>query len=291
MTIAAGFVNANGVLICADTLIGNEVQSSYRSKIIGSPLSDGAALFAYSGAEAFSEGTIQRCLTALRKHSGKPRTCDEIVDAMRKLWANCYRQANGNKTTYDQVLIAVQSNAEQKTALYYSDNTYISRSPVAYKCIGCGDYLCKYLLDSGPPLGGALYSLKRTYEGAMSALGHIKRAMPQSVAGNIIAANLFSDGRLYVFSLAEAEDIEFYSKVMYDQNRSLEQFFLNHDTVSSELFKQMSDNCHKLFCEMRDSWASKRGTRRIDRPPEAYDLMRAFNAIGPLNPQPPRPDE
>src|ERR1035441_4643158 len=88
MTIVAGFVNRSGVLLCADTLVGDSQQSSYRSKIIGSRFQDGEALFGYCGVLGFSESAIQRCADVLERYRGRPRKIPAIVDSIRKLWTS-----------------------------------------------------------------------------------------------------------------------------------------------------------------------------------------------------------
>ena len=67
MTIVAGFVHENGVLVCSDTLLANSTNAKYGAKIFPVLFNDGRALIGFSGLEVFAQGAIEQIQASQRR--------------------------------------------------------------------------------------------------------------------------------------------------------------------------------------------------------------------------------
>ena len=279
MTIAAGFVNRSGVLLCADTLVGDSQQSSYRSKIIGSRFQDGEALFGYCGVLGFSESAIQRCADVLERYRGRPRTIPAIVDSIRKIWTSACRDSHGQQTSYDQIVMAVHSKEGREVALYYSSDGVLAQSTTGFECIGCGDFMCRHLLG-GDVYCGLQADLQRVFELAMCCVARVKAAMPTAIGGNLMAANLGNDGALKLFAKLEIEWVEQYS-LKFEQLASYAAFAFTEMAENSDaVFERVLKELNRESRSMREQWRAERaryGKGKFGMPPEeAYDLRYLF---------------
>jgi len=278
MTIVAGFVNDQGVLMCSDTLVGDGIQSSYRSKIIGVPFVDGKALFGYAGEMVFSESAIQRCADVLRRYNGNERDLSTIIDSIREPWAQSYRQSHGKDTTYDQIIASIFSTAENDVALYHSANHAIAQSYSSFECIGCGDVVCKHILG-GSPLCGRGVDLERVFECAIRACSHVKAAMPTAVGGNLVAVNLGRDGVVKVYAKQEIEWIEQYTLKFDELARML---FLSFTAFRDNdvMFDQTLDYFRQQLCVLRAEWKTARSGYPSGKfgfpPPEIMNMWNTF---------------
>jgi hypothetical protein len=207
MTIAAGFLHRGGILLCCDTLIGNEETAYYSSKITLVPFSDGTVGFAFSGSVPFLEATIQACERVLKAYNGAPRAHATIVDSIRKVWLKEYNAHKMKDYPDPRVILAVHSKLDG-VGMYYSSGTSIAESTRGHVCIGFGEPLASYLIGD--------YSEWTSEEDATSIaicmLARVKEALPHGCGGDSLLLHISKTGQCKAEGRKKTAAIEGHSK-------------------------------------------------------------------------------
>lgn len=276
MTIAAGFVNRDGVLLCADTMTTDGGTSViYRSKIIPVYFNDGKAFFAFAGEVKFIESVVQRCENALCRYNGGLRSGADIAEVVRKQWIAAFRESHNPKDglSGDQILCAIHSERDKRSALYNSSNQSFAMSGNDVECIGWGEAVARYLVGQHMP-SGAIRELnqRRVFETAISALGRVKEFMPHAVGGNLTAVRLNSDGSEYLYGQYEIEKVETYTAEFDDLTREMLGHFANLDKPGT--FNAEADRIIAEIKGVREQWEGSFALPLSDSPP--MEILDAF---------------
>jgi hypothetical protein len=163
MTIAAGLLCNEGVLICADTEETSWIMKSHASKIRHFEFPGGAAAFAYAGNTRFASSAIRKCQTRLiglsKRSSGKPvdpiSEIEGILDREYRRNVLSHPGYATDSSLYYQLLIALWVEGCE-TKLYVADQTALDEIPT-FECIGIGESLARHLIASGHS-GGMEYN-------------------------------------------------------------------------------------------------------------------------------------
>jgi len=152
MTIAAGFVVRDGVLLCADTLYTPGGAKLPGAKIVASEIPCGKVIFAFAGNADFAQATIQKCLGSLRRKTPEQLATNAAIAAIvEKVLDSEYRRLVYNRPDRDQgthdfrLLLACWNSSEEMASLYTSYETSI-KACEEYDCFGAGYYLGNYLI-------------------------------------------------------------------------------------------------------------------------------------------------
>jgi len=296
MTIVAGFVNDNGVLLCSDTLVGNETAATYRPKILPVIFGDGRALIGFSGVEAFAHSTVERIRLSLNEYHGKPRSIGQIAENVRKVWLKAFReQHRGSDLSYDQIMAAIWSDIDKDVGLYCTTNSSFAQSASHVECIGAGDVLARYLIGSGA--AGVHVAERLAFERGIRALGIVKAFMPGSVGGNLVAVNINKAGSVKLYGAMDVSHIETFTLELDNRSRKLCSAFASisdNDPMINELEKFLVS-----LGDMRKQWRKERRGVKDYAASETRDIWRAFKqadqpypqypTIDPI-PQPPSPE-
>jgi hypothetical protein len=225
----------------------------------------------------FAESSIQRCAEVLDGYSGKPRSVQEIVKSIRKLWASAYRESFGSTVTYNQILLAIYSELDHGATLFHSANQVLARSTTGFEAIGCGEVVFKYVIGADPYCGPSARE-QGVFECAIRACAHAKVAMPTVIGGNLIAANLGNDGGVTVYSQQEIEWIERYSLAFDQLARYAAAGFVDvaNDGRFERLFKALNRDSLGLRAEWKQRIAGLGGGKFGMPPAEAMELARVF---------------
>jgi hypothetical protein len=105
MTVAAGFVCTDGILLCADTEYSGAFQKAYKPKFFPHAFEHGSAVFGLVGHEVNSQMVIRDCRYALEKN---PRSIQEIEAIFR----------TAVKDNYDRY-VASLGDIEERNAAYF----------------------------------------------------------------------------------------------------------------------------------------------------------------------------
>jgi hypothetical protein len=259
MTIAAGFVNENGVLLCADTLRANEFLSTYQSKIIPVSFPDGEALFCFSGEIKFAESAIQQCEASLKRHNRALRPLSEIAEAIRRVWARAFRDAHHRSDlSFDQIIAAVHSERDARVGLFCSSNQSFAESTSGFECIGAGDIVTRYVLDASP--GEPQIPQRRAFEAAVRALALVKRFMSSQIGGNLTAVNLTHIGNAQVYGHMDISRVAMLAEEFEDCMRPLAsvyvQTMVEAETAPVTALESALGNFTRQVCEMHESFAA-----------------------------------
>ena len=148
MTIAAGFVHRDGVLLCADTQHETLTMKSHATKLHQLDYWDGHIAFAYAGNSAFALSTIERCtkrIEALHNGEDPVTAAEKILDAeyRRVVYKHPDRLIDPNVGYY--FLMAVHRRSKGRTELHASYEVTI-RQIFSYEALGIGKPLADYLV-------------------------------------------------------------------------------------------------------------------------------------------------
>ena len=148
MTIAAGFLSEDGVILCAETQHSSWAMKLDGSKIANFQCPSGVVAFAYAGNSRFAVSVVQKCK---RKLEALPPV-DLRVEIERilaeeyeqKVWRHPSQATDGS--LHYQFLVAIRQPSE-RAQLFVTSQTSLSEVD-GYDCIGVGDYLSHYLIRS-----------------------------------------------------------------------------------------------------------------------------------------------
>ncbi len=148
MTIAAGFVHRDGVLLCADTQHETTTMKSHATKLHQCEYWDGNIVFAYAGHSPFALSAIQLCMRRIKEtHKGEDPVSiiEQILDReyRRVIYKHPDRLIDG--TIVYQILFAVHRRSKSRTELHVTHEVTRTQEPF-YASIGIGKPLTDYLV-------------------------------------------------------------------------------------------------------------------------------------------------
>jgi hypothetical protein len=307
MTIAAGFVYRDGILMCADTLMSGGAISHHQSKMVGYRFSDGAALFAFAGHSEMADAAIQQCEQALGKAQPRPRKLDQIAEAVRRVLAREYKEhviENGYQNTEcDYSIIAAIYSQSDGLGLYCTSRTQFKRSRRGFECIGVGETVGNLAIHRFPlwVRSPVTASLKMTANMAAFTLAEAKRKVQGYCGGESVMMTLRSDGLGKAVTDEDCMEglVDKYSEMLERETAELLPAFL--DVQHEEAFRQYLHHLPIKVQEIRDLYrkeTERTATRWIGQkevlevllalnPPEYLDSRRAKGSER-SNPQPPK---
>lgn len=149
MTIAAGFVNQDGVLLCADTEQEHGSTKFYSPKIGSFPCAAGMIGFAFAGNSAFSLSAIQKCSDHLKNISNP----DDVVQELEKVLDRQYRKmvyAHPGRLSDWNIpywLLLCFYALGREPSLFVTHETTM-RPVLDFECVGIGKDLAHYLVST-----------------------------------------------------------------------------------------------------------------------------------------------
>jgi 20S proteasome alpha/beta subunit len=146
MTIAAGFLCSDGVLLCADTEHTGWAAKSHHSKVDHFEVQDGKVSFALSGASALAWSALQKCRKQLQTTPSSDLAADieSILDTE-------YRSnvlGHPNYANFDYSLLVGVWKPNERPRLYFTTATAMTEVK-EFQCIGIGAELASYLIRPG----------------------------------------------------------------------------------------------------------------------------------------------
>ena len=146
MTIAAGFLCSDGVLLCADTEHTGWAAKSHHSKVDHFEVPGGKVCFALSGASALAWSALQKC----RKQLQATPSSDLPADIESTLDAEYRRNVLGhpNYANLDYSLLVGVWTANERPRLYFTTATAMTEVK-EFQCLGIGAELASYMIRPG----------------------------------------------------------------------------------------------------------------------------------------------
>ncbi len=257
MTIAAGFLCKDGVVLCADTLISGGIVSSHKSKIGGYRFRDGVAIFAFAGHVDMAEAAIQQCEETLCTYSGKPRSRRDIAKEIRRVLAFEYKthiidnQYQG--TVYDYSIIAAIQSDVDGLSLYCTAQTQMKSSRQGFELIGEGESIGLLAVRRfGDPRALRMSPYNRTALIAAYAIGEAKRHQEGSVGGGSVIIQLEKDGRVRSEFGVNEPLVEKYATKFHHYSDTLMAMFLT--PAKEEQFRATLNAYPRAIQELRDEY-------------------------------------
>jgi 20S proteasome alpha/beta subunit len=150
MTMAAGFVARDGVLLCADTLYSDGFTKTYRDKIFVPFGNESKVCFALAGHEPTARMVIERCKETLSSKKLKKASTSAIVTVIQEVVKTAWEQYVDTRPVEERegsrfyLLIGISEGV--KARLFASYGVVVM--PVdAFDCFGAGRHLGHYIIE------------------------------------------------------------------------------------------------------------------------------------------------
>jgi hypothetical protein len=148
VTIAAGFVSADGVLLCADSRVESDSSKEFGLKILPIKGDWGDGLIAYAGDVDHAVSAIQKFDRKL-KQTKSENILEELEESLEKEWKRKifkHPLYGGVGCPDYHLLVAIRPVGESSRLYVTSENTI--HEVRGFRCIGMGEDLATHLLGS-----------------------------------------------------------------------------------------------------------------------------------------------
>ncbi len=143
MTIAAGFVARDGILLCTDSQYTG-AEKAYRPKIISEECGERVVVFALSGDEDYAKSAITDSYESIRSLPSDASVWDVRKSIRRAVSAMSagYRKHQPEGQMMPQFLVAISTSLE---GMLFSSHESAMPQVASYACLGSGGYLANYV--------------------------------------------------------------------------------------------------------------------------------------------------
>ena len=152
MTIAAGFVVEDGVVLCTDSLYSGGIKRMGK-KIFPLQLNGGAVAFAVAGHEPFAARAIEECALCFDQNPDHQASVTGIKSTVELALKNFHEQfvftrpADERDKVRFQLLVAMATLTESP-CIFSSCETVLT--PISrYECIGSGYFVGEHIIETG----------------------------------------------------------------------------------------------------------------------------------------------
>jgi ATP-dependent protease HslVU (ClpYQ) peptidase subunit len=249
MTIAAGFVHRDGVLLCSDLLVQDDYAKELGFKILDLEGKWGTGLAAFAGTVDYAVSAIQRFDRKLKKTAAS-----RVVETLEELLYEHYSKhvlshpehSEGTGPDYD-LLFAIRPEKE-KARLYVSSGSTLHEVASRFRCIGSGQSLATYLLRP--------YLLRNMQEQqvlclASYALANVKRSIV-GCGGLSMFMSLRNDGTFLDF-LGTAMH-KFVESIAQEFDRDVDQAFVSTFCDTDKNFEWNAKVLKNKLLHLRARW-------------------------------------
>jgi 20S proteasome alpha/beta subunit len=258
MTIAAGFVYRNGVLLCADTEMTGFDMTLHASKMMQFDYPDGKIAAAYAGGGTFATSALQKLKRKLQQvQAGDTlREIEKVLDhEYRRLVLSHPDHTTDGSLGYE-LLLAICPK-QQPAALYVTHQTAI-RQEFAYDCIGSGEALAHYLIR--PSFGMGMDERRITSLAAFTLAG-VKDYVPGCgglsefvfIRNDGIMGQFFSKASIGITPRTSTEWLEAHAKEYELISRQL-LFALPNPDISDDDFEKNVGLFRDRALDLRRRW-------------------------------------
>jgi len=279
MTIAAGFVVRDGIVLCTDSLYSGGIKVQGK-KIFALALNGGAVAFALAGHEPFAKRAIEECCSFLDENRGLQSSVagikGTIEAALKKFHEEfVFSRPKEERERVGFELLVAAASLNEKPAIFSAYETVLI--PVSgYRCFGMGCFVGQHVIETA-------YSPKMSLDDAVVLAIHATAVAKEYVEGVGGPTQLLwiKDGVVSPFHpLNTAVFTETY--IMSFEQRSAELLFdAANPRLSADEFKQKADNFVTHLGLIRKHWRQSF---------ENKDILEMLMYPGPADPPHPKSD-
>jgi 20S proteasome alpha/beta subunit len=159
MTIAAGFVVSDGVVLCTDSQYTAGIKR-YGTKIFPLQLNGGAVAFALAGHEPFAKRAIEECCKFLDANEESQNSISGIKDTVELGLESFYQRfvhtrPNGARESVRFELLVAAASVKEKPVMFSACETVLIPIP-KYECLGAGYFVGEHVIETGYSKGMSL---------------------------------------------------------------------------------------------------------------------------------------
>ena len=155
MTIAAGFVGKDGVLICSDSEHSAGGLLTHESKLTPAEFEWGKVVFASAGNAELAVAAIEKCICELESRGSRIKSRLDVVNIIESTVNAEYRkhvcpEPNPDSNSVYEILVAIWCEKDKrKQAVLYRTWQGVILGVSGHHCIGSGYYLGRYVSVHG----------------------------------------------------------------------------------------------------------------------------------------------
>jgi hypothetical protein len=179
MTITAGFVATDGVVLCADSLYSGGIKV-YGKKIFSMPLNGSAIAFALAGHEAFAKRAIEECFGLLDSNPDAQRSIAGAKAAVESALKRFHEEFVFTRPSEERdrvkfnLLVSIMSLGEPPLLFASHDTVLIPVS--GHECFGAGYHVGHHVIENA-------YSRNMTVDDAVVLAIHAVAVAKEYVEG------------------------------------------------------------------------------------------------------------
>ena len=263
MTIVAGFKFNGGVLICADTKNAGGPTTIYQTKLHNKEYrSTAKSVFGIAGRTKFARMAIGECEKALGRIDNptleemESAIQDELIAFHKKhIFEHPDRQLEAGGPHF-YLLVALWSPVDG-VELYSTEETAFDKVD-SYECLGAGEYLGRYIIDSR--FQSANMSLERVILVATTAMMRIK-AFDPNCGGSSDFSVIWKTGELQSLEGFDIEQAEKFSKNFHRVANSIYEKMATSPEVNTEDVDEYTRMFVEVMVSQRQSQLREKARR------------------------------
>jgi hypothetical protein len=257
VTIAAGFVCKEGVLLCADTEHTGWTSKFHDSKVDNFEIAGGKIAFALAGNSSFAWSAIQKCRTRLQ--GVKPENAlDELDQVLEKEYRR-HVLNNPNSANLGYELLIALGIPPKPVELYVTSETCVRRVST-FECVGIGRELASFIIR---PTFTGLMPQRKALALAAYALVAVKESI-SGCGGMSVYLLLQSDGNVGIVTSDHegvCENLESYSKTFDFSTRQLLMALADEDADDKDFERNLTEIFNQRILSVRHEWTKERQAR------------------------------
>lgn len=176
MTIAAGFVTHEGILLCADSQMTTHWDKTLERKVLSKPIRDKMVSFAFAGSADHARSTIEDCWEALERIASDA-TISDFRKSIGRITRRGFKDYLLNDGQAPEFLVGITTMSQTNPEAYL----FLARQgamPRVERCgfIGSGSLLAHHLMQSINPVIVDIGGLSGATVIALSVMAAAKRS-------------------------------------------------------------------------------------------------------------------
>jgi len=236
MTIAAGFVCRDGILLCADSQYTGGWEKTFREKVFARPLGAVMLSFALAGDETFGRTVIDECCLSV---STIPRTEQTIWNVRKSIRRTLKQELKDCPADIEkpQFLIAITTLNE---SILFSTREHAMPRVQDYEFLGTGGYIGKHLMQPFGPFWMRSIGLEEALLMGLNVLTAAKRTDLYCGGGSQFLAVRASTRGFSGMEIGGPSSIQLPDSQMaqYEHLASALLMFMGNLTMADEQFQQ-----------------------------------------------------
>ena len=254
MTIAAGFVHSDGILLCSDSQMESMLGKTEGPKIGVFDFAGGKVAIAFAGHKENALNAVQKCAKTLKRLGEHEDAIAELESTLDTAYQRLvyrdpkYKTSEENNIGYS-LLIAFWSKRDNRASLFATEGVALNGVTTPCECRGIGRDLANYIVG---PLASETLSEQQALVLAAYVLGRVKYGVP-GCGGVSQFVSLRNDGIVVSVTDLVLDEVDRISRIFDTESQHLLFTMANPDQAQ---FETQLDAFVASMREIRRYWVT-----------------------------------